>query len=146
MIPCADIIRLFLIDDGLGAVGTGEDGTLYDWSVYTGFLPSELDRAIAVYDTAGKLDGRIMLTGEQVEHPGIQIRVRGPDYTETFTRVQDIAEYLDTIRNEVKEMTGVLYEVKNVSRTGAIMPMGIEEGDRIRHHFTVNAVLTIRKK
>jgi len=122
-------------------LGEGED-----WSIFISFLPDLPDKAICIYDTAGKLDGRMMRTGEQIEHPGIQIRVRGPTYEETWLKAQAIALTLDAVQNSVVTTDEEEYIVHNVSRTGAIIPLGIEENTRgRRHHFTINMILTLER-
>src|SRR5687768_5759044 len=90
IIPAARIIRRLLITLNHGT----EAGA---WPIYAANLPASPDSAIAVYDTAGLLQGRIMRTGEQIKKPGIQIRVRGIEYLPTFTKVQEIADALDTM-------------------------------------------------
>lgn len=134
----ADVIRQMLVDLNL----VTDNG---DWRAYTGFLPGDPDLAVCVYDTAGTKDGRLLRTGEQIIHPGIMIMVRGRDYLPTRQKAHDIALALDAQRKTVVavESTGS-YIVHNVSRTGDIMSLGMEsEGDRRRHMFTINAVVTI---
>jgi len=134
----ADVIYQLLIDLGLGS-SSGE------WPVFVGFLPDSPDEAICVYDTAGMSDGRYLATGYRVEHPGIQIRVRGKDYQTTFEKVQSIAETLDLQSRIVVVLSSEeAYSVINVSRTGTILPLGIDEATGRRcHHFSLNAVLTL---
>lgn len=150
----ADIVRILLIQNGYGFKNTS--ATAPAWSVFVALMPAEMDKGIVVYDTAGKLDGRSMRSGEQTEHPGIMVRVRGPNYLETSTKVGDIARFFDSLpsRSEVTmpaaplspaDLAGRTFIIQNISRTGSIMPTGVEEGDRIRHGFTLNAVLTIRE-
>jgi hypothetical protein len=136
----AEVIRQLLLDLSLGF----ESG---DWSVYVSFLPDRPDSAICVYDTMGRQDGRIMATGEQIEHPGVQVRVRGQNYIETHAKATAIARALDLqMRTEVVISTEEAYRLDNVSRTSPIIPLGVEEeGDRRRHNFTINAVLTLQE-
>lgn len=141
MTPNAAIIASLLIAEGYAS--DPEADVVGDWPVYISFLPAEGDNAIVTYDTAGMLDGRIMGTGEQVEHPGVQVRVRGLDYAATFRKVQEIAEALDTAGGSVVVLE-VSYRIQNISRTGSIMPMGIESEDRPRFHFSINMILTLR--
>lgn len=136
MIPSADIIRQLLLDLSI-VTTTG------DWTCYASFLPDKPYKAVVVYDTAGTQDARCM-NGQQNEHFGIQVRVRGGDYTETFTKAQAIAAALDAVYGTTVTVDEVDYDVQNVSRTGTIIPLGvIEEGEHVVHHFTLNAVLTV---
>lgn len=138
MKPPADIIRQLLIDLGLGAA-------VGDWTTYVSFLPSDPEKALCVYDTVGRIDGRLMQTGEQIEHPGIQIRVRGADYVTTWEKAKAIALALDAVnQNLVSISSDETYTINNVSRSGPVIPLGMEvEGTARHYHFTINAVLTI---
>jgi hypothetical protein len=140
----AEVICQLLID--LNLATDVESST--SWPCYVSFLPDTPDEAICVYDTAGKLDGRIMSSGEQIEHPGIQIRIRGPAYIDLWNKVSDIADGLASQRRvSVAIDSAQVYFVHNISQTGAVIPMGIEEeGDRRRHHFVMNAVVTLEKE
>jgi hypothetical protein len=140
MIPTSEIIRQLLIDESLGSDG----GT---WPVFISFLPNTPENTICVYDTAGMSDGRVMRTGERVEHHGIQIRVRGSSYLVARAKAYAIAEALDAQRRvSIALSSEESYTLHNVSRSGTVVPIGVEEeGDRRRHHFTVNAVTTITK-
>jgi len=136
----ADVIRQMLVDLELAS-----DDVSADWRAYTGFFPNDPNLALCVYDTAGRKDGRVMKTGEQITHQGIQIMVRGLDYLPTRNKTHAIALALDTQRKTVVaiDSTGS-YIVHNVSRTGDIASLGMEiEGDRRRHLFTINALVTI---
>lgn len=141
MNPPADIIRRLLIDSDLGSDGGGSE----DWPVFVGFFPGKPDEALCVYDTAGRFDGRIMATGERIEHPGIMIMVRGKDYPAVWVKANEIALMLDVQRHISIAMSAEdRYTLHNVSRSGAIMPLGVEEeGDRRRHLFTINSTVTI---
>lgn len=134
----AEIICQLLLDLTL-ANDTG------DWTVYVSFFPDDPDSAICVYDMVGKKDGRLMKTGEQIEHPGIQIMVRSASYPEGWKKAEGIALALDTQRKSVVAADSEnSYIVHNVSRTGNILHAGQEmEGDRRRHLFVVNALVTI---
>jgi len=128
---------------GLGSFSAAYD--TYEWPAFISFMPEELpDQAICVYDTAGTSDGRIMSTGEKIEHPGIQIRVRGIDYPVVWAKANEIALALDAQNNvEVETESGLVFLVQNISRTGAIVPLGLEtNGPRRRHNFTINAITT----
>lgn len=136
----AAVIRQFLIDRGLGSADA--DGS---WPVFTSFLPDVSDFAICVYDTPGTMDGRIMATGERVIHPGFQIRVTSPLYETGYEKATAIALALDGVnRTNVVISSEESYLLHNVTRTSPVLSLGVpEEGDRRRHNFTVNAVMTV---
>lgn len=139
MTPNADIIRKLLIDLELGSSAPPTA-----WPVYVAFLPNEIDNVISCYDTAGTSDGRLMKDGKRIEHPGVQIRVRSLKYLGGWQKVQTIAEALDAQKNTIVTVGSDSFTLKNISRTGAILPMGVDpEDDRKRFNFTVNAILTV---
>ena len=141
MRPTADIIRQILVDGSFGSNNSNE------WPIYVGFLPDAPNDAICIYDTAGRMDGRVMGSGEQIEHPGIQVRVRGVNYLETQTKATAIAFYLDGLNHVVVEVeSDTVFVVQNVSRAGGILSVGVEESDKRRHHFTINATVTLREQ
>jgi hypothetical protein len=134
----ANIIRQLLLDLNLGQADTKQA-----WAVYVGFMPDTPDDAICVYDTAGKLDGRMMRTGQQIEHEGIQVRVRGLLYPTTIAKAYGIALAFDEQKRSAVTADAANYLIQNISRSGAVLNLGVEDTDRHRYHFTINATLTI---
>lgn len=134
----ASIIRQLMIDLSLGTASGA-------WQIFTGFLPDQPGNAICVYDVAGKGDGRMMGSGEQIIHPGIQIRVRGKNYSDTWDKVYAIGSTLDGEKKTIVEFASdEAYRVDNVSRIGSPIPLGMEEqGSRKYFHFTINAITTL---
>ncbi len=139
MVSPADILRQVLVDLGHAAdIGSA-------WPAYVSFLPDLPHEAVCVYDTAGRPDGRLMVGGTRIEHQGIQIRVRGLNYPTTWLKANQIALALDTMGQVLAlvEDDGA-YVIHDVSRTGAILPVGFDEQEkRRRYYFTINAVVTI---
>lgn len=136
----ADVIAQFLIDENLASSDIAAE-----WHVYVSFLPQEPNGALCIYDTSGKMDGRIMRTGEQIVHPGIQVMVRHANYVTAWNKADALARAFDAVRKTSVALDSENnYILHNVSRTGDIMHVGAElEGDRRRHLFTVNAIVTI---
>jgi hypothetical protein len=141
----AQVIRRLLIQLALAP-----DNQTAQWAPFTAFLPDEPDTAMAVYDTAGTTNGRIMRTGEKIEHPGVQIRFRSSNYPVAWEKAKAVRDALDALPvGTVVAMvpTSEKWILQNVSRTGAILNAGIEEqGDRKRFNLTINAILTMRKE
>lgn len=138
MSPPATVIRQLLIDAGLGE----ESG---DWQTFVSFLPEVPDSAICVYDTAGRFDGRIMNGGEQIEHEGIMIYVRGIGYPTVWNKANDIAKTLDAVNNALVTVGSEFWGIQNISRTSPVMPLGVDViGGKRRHEFTINMLLTMR--
>ena len=132
MVPPSSIIRDWLIQNQLGS----QDG---DWKVFVSYLPEDPARAIAVYDTTPKDDGRIS-TGERIQHPGVEILVRGSAYLETFMKMYTIASGLDQIRGFASRG----YKILNVTRVGGVHYLGedVKSGQR-RFLVSLNAILTL---
>ncbi|QDP54888.1 MAG: hypothetical protein Unbinned3891contig1000_86 [Prokaryotic dsDNA virus sp.] len=138
----ADIIAQHLIDEALGT----DVSASASWPVRVGFQPDEPDNAICVFDITGREDGRNMSTGYRVEHPGVQVYVRGSSYIAGFDKAEAIALALDAILRTQITIDSTVYLVQNVSRTGPILSVGVTgDEDRKRHQFTINATLTYRE-
>lgn len=135
----ADIIYQFLLDAGLAVDTAG------DWQAFVGVLPDAPDNAVCINDTAGREDGRLMADGKKIIHPGIQVTVRGLDYAQAWTKANDIAQAMDAVRLvSVAVDSSTNYLLHNISRSGDIIPMGLEpDSDRRRHLFAVNATVTL---
>lgn len=116
--------------------------------MYVAVLPETPDETVGFFDTAGRLDGRMMRTGEQIEHYGVQIQVRGRVYLDTYDRAKDLALLLDgIIKQTVAINSDEIYTLHNVSRSGAVIPVGIETvGSRRRHLFTINMTVTVTQE
>jgi len=117
-------------------------------------MPDSPDNLVTVYDTVGTRDGRV-LTGESIEHPGWQIRLRHTSYEKAYRQMGRIVDLLDLVHNDVIEFlrpiagtnTSVLvrYEVQNMSRTSDILPLNTTVADRKnRTELTINGIITSR--
>lgn len=136
----ADIVRKLLIDKSLGA--TPAEGAV--WPVYATREPDSPDSTITVYDTAGRLDGRVMVSGQVQEHPGIQIRVRDADSAAGFKKAKAVATALseDVLRTMVT-IGANTYEVQAISRTSGVFALGKETLTSKRNVFTINATVSL---
>jgi len=135
----SQIIRQLMIDLSLGADG----GTT--WPVFVGQQPDAPDDSIVVFDTAPKLDGRLMVSGEVVETYGIQIRVRARDQQTGQVKASLIADTLDknshlasiTVEDSEEYGTGnnsyLMYCLDR--RSG---PFALKDPDREWFYFTIN--------
>ncbi len=143
----AQIIRRILI-----AMGNVPESQTADWSPFYSFMPDKPDSALVVYDTAGTVDGRLMRGGEKIEHPGIQVRVRGINYVDTWNKAKEIASMFDGFEpRTIVEMPATSAQdaeswlIQNISRQGTVLNMGMETAnDRRWFNFTINAILTLR--
>lgn len=91
------IARMLWSNRGLGTDPTpwrlsfGGKGTkpTTTWPVYEGSEPSEPDSVITVYETTPQLGPRVF-TGEQQQHYGFTVRVRGKTKAEARQKAEDI--------------------------------------------------------
>lgn len=136
----SSIIRQLLLDLSLAGETNGS------WPIFIAMLPDQPNNSLGVYDTSGKIDGRMMRTGEQIEHPGCQILVRANDYEEGMSKAKAIASALDSQMNQIVELASDrVYKIVSISRPAPILPLGIGDDDRQRFHFSINALLTVRQ-
>ena len=118
------------------------------WPLYTGFMPDNKnvkDDAVAIFDTAGVKDGRLM-TGLTIHKYGMQIRVRSRKQTDGWAKIAAIATELEAIdrTNATPTVNGTKYEFLNVSPTSAPLFIGVEEGTERRYLFVLNILVSLR--
>ena len=136
----AEIIRNLLVNLGAGTLPSA--GGV--WPISTDQRLDAPDNVMTINDTDGKRDGRVMPTGEVVEHPGIQIEVRSGTRGVGFTKTKAVATLLDEeVYNETVTINGTTYNITNVSRSGGVLSIGKETPTSKRVLFTVNATVTI---
>jgi len=113
-----------------------------DWPIYVSSLPASPDLAASIYDLPGVPDGRIMTTGERIEHPRIQIKLRALTYPVGWTKLKDVEAALNSIlRSEIAIVGDQTYSIQS-ARTGNPFHIGYEPKNR-RPLFTINSRLTI---
>jgi len=135
----AEILAHYLIS--IGIFDMPSHGA--SWPLYVAFLPAREngnDSAV-ITETTGVLDGRYS-DGIYVEHYGSQLRVRSFSYSAGFLKAVEASQKLNAILNMQVSLDGVLYRIKNVSRTSSVIPLGVEENGR-GFSFSVNFLTTI---
>lgn len=130
-----------------------DGGTAGDWPAYVDHMPDDPeetadpvpipDAAVCVYTTTALGDGRYMRTGERVEHPGFQVRVRARSRAAALAKANAIAAALDAVRRDAVAVGANNYRLDAVHRQGGVIVMGQEPGDRRRWHFSVNGTATV---
>lgn len=138
----SDIVRKLLIDLGLAT----EAGTGQAWPVYATQEPDKPDNCVTIFDTAGRVYGRLMPTGVVVEHYGIQIRVRSADHKTGYQKATSIADALDqNVYFRTVQIDSNQYLVYTISRTTQVLPIGEESPETKRRLFTINALVVLRR-
>lgn len=128
--------------------GTAATDQMADWFPYVSSLPDKPGvvpvRAMAVTDTVGLTDGRIMATGEYIEHPGIQIRIRGTGYSDTYAKIQEAQAVMDSLMNHTVTFDdGESRTVCSASRTSTLGIMGYDSTGT-QYHLSINYKLTLK--
>lgn len=132
----ADVIRRLLIQLGVG-VAPGSS----PWPVFITNEPDEPDNCITVYDTTGRGQGRVQITGEKDGHYGFQVRIRSSTSEVGYVKANAIAEALDRqVNRDVVTIGSSQYCIHAVSGRGDILPLGNESPVSERSLFTLNAL------
>lgn len=134
-----DILRRLLVNNGQGTLPSASGS----WPIGIE-RPDDPDNCVTITETTGRRDGRTMVDGEVVEHPGIQVEVRSADHNTGFLKAKQLATYCDeSICNSVIMFENKTYNIINVSRAGVVMSIGRESPESKRELFTFNAMVTI---
>jgi hypothetical protein len=139
----AYVLAQHLISEGYG-VAPGDSG---EWPLFVANLPDgdkAEDDALALVDTSGVKDGRLM-SGTPLFHHGIQLRVRARAYNTGYNKAQTIASYLATIQNVEEEVDSITYTLNNVTQTTDVVSIGQGEARR-REEFSVNFLVTLKEE
>lgn len=142
MLP-AVLICEYLKQKGIGA--NCEQIPAPQWSVYVNQRPDGVgvpDDIIAIRDTLGKQDGFVMGPGQpqSINHPGVQVVVRAQSQIDAQIKIKQIKDAMDQLFYTNINFNGYDYPLY-----GALMrnPMywGVEQGNRVRHLFSVNGIV-----
>jgi hypothetical protein len=146
----ADIVRYYVAGTGICSMPTDAVA----WPGYTNYLADAIDNAILFTDTNGTKDGRINRTGETVEHPGLQVLVRGTDQQTAWQRIDIISKLFDATSHQIVAISPETYEIIAIHRKYSVIPLSTEEhykalerqGKEIklrRFIFVLNAIMTL---
>lgn len=117
-----------------------------DWPLFSSHLPDGINSCGCMYDTTGIRDGRIMSTGEMVEHHGIQLTIRAAEYEAGRAKAEEIALALDaTYNGSISIESGVDFELQNVKRMSSVVALGLEIDSKRNYLFTVDFLVTLRQ-
>jgi len=112
------------------------------WPATVDFLPDDPDNALSLYNTSGNLDGRIQSSGEVIQHPGIQIRVRALDSAEGYLKIKELALAMNAVKRALVAFDDEFYTIHAIKQTSDIFSIG-KEPDGNRFWFSVNGTITI---
>ena len=139
----ASILAYYIIND-LEKMSDPSDGD--SWPLFTARLPDGPQvetNCGAVYDTSG-IQGSKCMYGTVEVKPGVQLRLRGDDYDECYTKIESIALVLDDVFSVTVTIGSSIYLIQNINRTTPIVYIGTDAGTKRRFNFTVNYALTLK--
>lgn len=132
----ATVVAQYLIATGV----VSKPGNNQAWPCYVNRQPTTPNDLVTVYDTAGKMDGRMMRSGKVSEFPGILVRLRAVSYDSGELMGMRIIQKLDAALAAVVIVTGgKQYKLDSIQRTTNLIPLGPEEGGS-REIFTTNGL------
>ncbi len=142
----AEVIRALLVASGLTSDPPAPPTAPSAWPCYATNEPSTPDDCVTVYDTAGRMDGRDMVDGQQNIHRGVQVRVRSTDHPTGYQKAEAVAVWLDEgVNQAVVTISSNSYLVFCVNRTGDVLVLGKNVPGTKRSLFTINLVAPIRR-
>lgn len=142
--PASEVLRQLLLDKALVEVTEGTP--VKDWAAYLSFLPDGApapDNAVAIYDTPGLTDGRIMKTGENIIHHGVQVKFRAKTYILGWRKANDVAQEFEKVLRRTVTVETSTYKVQAISQVGTILSLGVDEGTKRRDLFTLNVIVSL---
>lgn len=114
-----------------------------DWHAVIGSKNTSPDNHVVIYDSTGVNHGRMMGTGENLIHHGIQILVRGKTYPVGAVKAWDIQGVLSTIKNYEVSVGAELITILSFTLTSPVTFAGTEE-QNVRKMFTLNGTMSLR--
>lgn len=137
------IIAEFMIDEGIFT----DPNTSKDWPLFVSFMPDDNalpDDIATIYDTPGVKDGRQM-GGQNVLHPGFQVRIRSDIYDDGWEKASEVEEALQAVVRKNVSRDQRSYRLDNLSQASPILFLGLEDGSKRRNLFTINYLATLKE-
>lgn len=138
----ADVLAALLVSAGLGTDPSDDGG----WPVFATSEPDSPDEVITVYDTTGKSDGRLHVTGESTAHFGFQIRVRSLLPADGWLKADSIRNWLALgVYQDNVTLGSKNYLVHAATNIGQVLSLGKEVPASRRSLFTLNGYIVLRQ-
>jgi len=102
------------------------------YSVYVNHMPDQPDAAIMVFDQpSGQLEGRSLRSGDVVEHPVVQVIVRGPKGPgSTISGYTAISTVWGTVKQVHQQVLSQGEILQCITKTNTIGSLGLEPQTR----------------
>lgn len=141
----AYVLRTLLIELGVAVEPIiGNETT--SWQAFTSNEPDLPDDCITTTDTAGRLDGRLAISGETVEHYGVQIKIRSSVFHDGWQKANEISTVLDdSVYQEALVIDSSQYLIHAVTKSGGIANLGRDRPNGNRSLFTLNVTIDIQR-
>lgn len=146
----AKIVRECLLLPAL-ALGLNRPPTSSVWPVVVDSLPTAPDDVVVIYNTNGRNFGSLQRSGQQLETPGLQIRVRATTNDKAEGKIAKIVEALDGLSQKIVTVPLDLggpaetYLVSSLDRTTSVIGLP-EDPERARRSFVVNYLLSCERQ
>jgi hypothetical protein len=120
------------------------------WPITYAQMPDNPDNYLTIYDTSPVKDGRLMVSGEVIEHLGVSLRIRGWPHNTGYSKALQFQQHWDGVRNATVNLPAepnipaTSYLVQNITRVGGILPLGQEPG-KTRLIWTLNGLVTLKR-
>ena len=134
--PSADV------KDILVAASIGVFAATKGWAIYIGNQPDKPNNVITIADTDVRSTTHLInkigtdAAETRVEYPGIQIRVRSPQYVDAYSKINEVINALANI----EKFTASGFEYLSIYIQGGILPLG--EDEKARNIFSANFMVT----
>lgn len=118
--------------------------TALGYEVFLNHMPDSPDKAVMVFDQpSGKLESRSLRTGEVVEHPAVQVIVRGPKGPgSTDSGYAAIRAVWDTVSQVYQHVATQGEILQCITKANTIGSLGLEQQTR-RARFSQQFRMTI---
>ena len=129
---------------GQGLMSDPVDGDT--WPLYVSYMPDSIGIKTdmgAIYNAAGKKDGRLMI-GTVIEHYGIRLIIRSNTHNTGWAKMETITNNLDAVHNAELTINGEDYKIENVTRI-LPTPLGVEEGTKKRRLFVSDFLVSMKR-
>ncbi len=138
----AEVIIDYLVTKGI-LTWKEDDG---EWPTTYGIMPDEGDKAVGIFNTAGRMQDRLHRSGKTSERPGIQIRARALDETTSTGKLGEIKDVLDELYRErvITRRLGEEFLIHCVQRASNLLPVGYDPVKNRPNH-TINFLITFGK-
>lgn len=140
----AEVVQAFIVASGIAAApGVEQQPDFGPVQCFVGELGNEIDRAMAVIDSAGSLQGRSQRTGRSLKHPGLKVMFRSPEYNaDPLYQVEALFNNAVSLFNV--RVAGFDYHVLSVYCTSDVISLGEDKATK-RYQWILNARIVFQE-